>query len=104
ERQLATRLFDRVYRGIQLTEAGEVLLQHVQEGLAAFDAGLAAIRQPQHEVLQVATDFAFAAYWLMPRLPRFHQANPDIDVSLVTGERDMSVLRSEIDVALAFGD
>ncbi|TBU90311.1 choline sulfate utilization transcriptional regulator [Phytopseudomonas dryadis] len=105
ERQLATRLFDRVYRGIVLTEAGELLLQHVQDGLATLDAGLAAVTaRQQHEVLQVATDFAFAAYWLMPRLHRFHQQHPEVDVSLITSERDMGSLPSEIDVAISFGD
>ncbi|MFJ3486671.1 choline sulfate utilization transcriptional regulator [Pseudomonas sp. NPDC090202] len=105
EEQLATRLFDRIYRGIELTDAGEILLNHVQAGLQSMDAGLAAItEQHQHEVLQVATDFAFAAYWLMPRLHRFHKDNPDVDVSLVTSERSHSMLRADIDVAVLFGD
>ncbi|WNW12629.1 LysR family transcriptional regulator [Pseudomonas sp. DTU_2021_1001937_2_SI_NGA_ILE_001] len=105
EDRLATRLFDRVYRGIVLTEAGEQLLGHVQTGLQAMDQGLTNItRRAQHEVLQVATDFAFAAYWLMPRLHRFHQLNPDVDVSLVTGERSQTMLRPDIDVAVLFGD
>ncbi|MET1079527.1 MAG: LysR family transcriptional regulator [Pseudomonas sp.] len=105
EKQLGSRLFDRVYRGIELTDAGRLLFDHVQEGLALINAGLAAVgAQPRHEVLQVATDFAFAAYWLMPRLHRFHQAHPEVDVSLVTSDRSMSMLRSEIDVAIAFGD
>jgi putative choline sulfate-utilization transcription factor len=105
EEQLATRLFDRIYRGIELTEAGEILFSHVQAGLQSMDSGLVAItEQHQHEVLQVATDFAFAAYWLMPRLHRFHKANPDVDVSLVTSERSHSMLRADIDVAVLFGD
>lgn len=105
EQQLATRLFDRVYRGIVLTEAGELLLRYVQEGLAVLDAGLAAVSAgQQREVLQVATDFAVAAYWLMPRLHRFHQAHPDVDVSLITSERDFSSMPPEVDVAIAFGD
>jgi len=105
EEQLATRLFDRIYRGIELTEAGEVLFSHVQSGMQSMDAGLLAVTdQNQHEVLQVATDFAFAAYWLMPRLHRFHKANPDVDVSLVTSERSHSMLRADIDVAVLFGD
>ncbi|KFX70866.1 LysR family transcriptional regulator [Pseudomonas taeanensis MS-3] len=105
EQQLATRLFDRVYRGIVLTEAGELLLRYVQEGLEVLDAGLAAVSAgQQREVLQVATDFAVAAYWLMPRLHRFHQAHPDVDVSLITSERDFSSMPPEIDVAIAFGD
>lgn len=105
EQQLAVRLFDRVYRGIVLTEAGELLLSYVQQGLGTLDAGLAAVTaQQQHEVLQVATDFAFAAYWLMPRLERFHQRYPAVDVSLVTSERGLGVLPSETDVAIVFGD
>jgi putative choline sulfate-utilization transcription factor len=105
EEQLATRLFDRIYRGIELTDAGLILFNHVQNGLESMDAGLSAItEQHQHEVLQVATDFAFAAYWLMPRLHRFHKDNPDVDVSLVTSERSHSMLRADIDVAVLFGD
>ena len=105
EQQLATRLFDRVYRGIALTEAGELLLGYVQDGLHSLNAGLAAVTaQQQHEVLQVATDFAFAAYWLMPRLPRFHRLHPEVDVSLITSERDHGALPAEIDVAINFGD
>lgn len=105
EEQLNTRLFDRIYRGIEFTDAGRTLFAAVHKGLQEFDSGLAAITaQPQHEVLQVATDFAFAAYWLMPRLHRFHQANPHVDVSLVTSERSHAMLRSDIDVAVLFGD
>ncbi|WP_277961370.1 choline sulfate utilization transcriptional regulator [Pseudomonas sp. RIT-To-2] len=105
EERLNTRLFDRIYRGIEFTDAGRTLFDAVHKGLQEFDSGLAAITaQPQHEVLQVATDFAFAAYWLMPRLHRFHQANPHVDVSLVTSERSHAMLRSDIDVAVLFGD
>jgi putative choline sulfate-utilization transcription factor len=105
EEQLAVRLFDRIYRGIELTDAGALLFEHVQGGLQTINQGLSAItQQDQHEVLQVATDFAFAAYWLMPRLHRFHQANPQVDVSLVTSERNHATLRSDIDVAVLFGD
>ncbi len=103
EEQLAVRLFDRIYRGIELTDAGALLFEHVQGGLQTINQGLSAItQQDQHEVLQVATDFAFAAYWLMPRLHRFHQANPQVDVSLVTSERNHATLRSDIDVAVLF--
>ncbi|QTT85932.1 choline sulfate utilization transcriptional regulator [Pseudomonas chlororaphis] len=105
EEQLGTRLFDRIYRGIELTEAGSQLFEQVQAGLQSIDSGLSAITaQHQHEVLQVATDFAFAAYWLMPRLHRFHAANPQVDVSLVTSERSHNMLRTDIDVAVLFGD
>lgn len=88
-----------------LTDAGQLLLRHVAAGLETIDAGIAALGARQrHEVLQVATDYAFAAYWLMPRLPRFHQAHPHLDVSLVTSERGLAGQRGDIDVAILFGD
>lgn len=105
EEQLATRLFDRIYRGIELTDAGTLLFEAVSTGLQGIDQGLNAVTaHTRHEVLQVATDFAFAAYWLMPRLHRFHQAYPQVDVSLVTSERSHAMLRPDIDVAVLFGD
>jgi len=105
EAQLGTRLFDRIYRGIALTDAGQLLFAQVHEGLQAMDDGIAqASGRGQREVLQVATDFAFAAFWLMPRLQRFHEAYPQVDVSLVTGERSQGMLRPDIDVAVLFGD
>ncbi|MEB2870531.1 choline sulfate utilization transcriptional regulator [Pseudomonas rhizosphaerae] len=105
EEQLATRLFDRIYRGIALTDAGHALFEAVQASLQRIDDGLQTITaQTQHEVLQVSTDFAFAAYWLMPRLHRFHQRYPQVDVSLVTSERSHALLRPDIDVAVLFGD
>lgn len=105
EKLLAVRLFDRIHRGIALTESGQVLQQHVQAGLESIDAGIAAVTaQHPHEVLQVATDFAFAAYWLMPRLPRFRQAHPELDVGLISSDSSPISLRSDIDVAIAFGD
>ena len=105
EAQLQTRLFDRIYRGIELTETGQLLFEQVHQGLLAIDEGIVQARgRNQREVLQVATDFAFAAFWLMPRLQRFHKANPQVDVSLVTGERSQAMLRPDIDVAVLFGD
>jgi putative choline sulfate-utilization transcription factor len=105
EGQLKHRLFDRVYRGIALTEAGDRLFQHVTEGLHSLESGLLELASHGHrEVLEVATDFAFAAYWLMPRLHRFHQTYPNVDVSIVTGDRTVGVLRSDTDIAIVFGD
>ncbi|MBC7702768.1 MAG: LysR family transcriptional regulator [Rhodoferax sp.] len=105
ERQLSARLFERVYRGIELTALGGLLLDHVQEALEAVRAGVEAVNtRPTREVLAVATDFAFAAYWLIPRLARFYQLNPQIDVSLITSNRPLVVLGGDVDLGVAFGD
>lgn len=105
EKQLSTRLFDRVYRGIELTGPGMVLLDHVQDALESVRAGFEAVNaQAPREVLAVATDFAFAAYWLIPRLQRFYHRNPSLDVSLVTTNRMMGQMPGDVDAAIVFGD
>ena len=91
EEQLAIRLFDRIYRGIELTDAGYALFEAVQGGLRSIDDCLSLLTtQIQHEVLQVSTDF--------------HQRYPQVDVSLVTSERSHAMLGPNIDVAVLFGD
>src|SRR5690606_18873610 len=50
------------------------------------------------------TDFAFASFWLMPRLQRFYRAFPGIDVSLVTSNRALDHLPADVDLAIVFGD
>ena len=41
EAQLGTRLFDRIYRGIELTEAGQLLFEHVSQAMYTLDDGIA---------------------------------------------------------------
>ena len=68
------------------------------------DAVALASAQPSRQSLSIATDFAFAAYWLMPRLSRFYAQHPNIDVSLVTSNRALSALAPDMDLAIVFGD
>ncbi|MFP8967224.1 choline sulfate utilization transcriptional regulator [Pokkaliibacter sp. CJK22405] len=105
EQELEVRLFDRVYRGILLTEAGRQLFESTTQGFGYLAEGLEAVRRMgQHEVLNIATDFAFAAYWLMPRMMRFQQRYPETDVNLITSERNRVAIRPDVDVAIVFGD
>jgi putative choline sulfate-utilization transcription factor len=105
EKQLQARLFERAHRALELTAEGAILLEHVQAGLASINAGLELLADRRgQETLNVATDFAFATYRLIPKLHAFHQANPDIGVNLVTGCRGLPGTALDIDVAIAFGD
>ena len=105
EEQLGLRLFERVYRGVKLTEAGHALFASVQEGFATIDRTIERLqhrhRQPH---LNILTDFSFAAYWLMPRLPLFRQQHPHIDVHIVTNQGVLDWRRQEVDVAIVFCD
>lgn len=105
EQSLGTSLFVRVHRGIEPTAAGAALLPPVREALAQLhDAVARTVAEPARETLAVATDFAFASYWLMPRLERFYRLHPQVDVSLVTSNRALVQLPVDVDLAIVFGD
>lgn len=103
ENQLEISLFTRVYRGVELTEEGRILKQAVEEGFHRIAAALEQLQfRRQHQRLDVATDFALAAYWLMPRLPHFRALHPEVDVRLVTSQSWTPADAQEVDVAIAF--
>ncbi len=105
EEQLGLLLFERIYRGVRLTEAGQALFVSVQEGFATIDRTIDRLQhRHRHPHVNILTDFSFAAYWLMPRLPRFRERHSHIDVRIVTNQGVLDWRTQEIDVAIVFCD
>ncbi|MGQ7247390.1 LysR substrate-binding domain-containing protein [Halomonas sp. V046] len=103
EEHLGVALFERIYRGVCLTEAGTLLMGGVEEGFASIERALDRVRQHRgHPRLTLMTDFSLAAYWLLPRLTRFRALHPDIDVQLLTNQGDIGWRDTEADVAIVF--
>src|SRR5215212_1933596 len=104
EASLGVPLFKRLPRGVQLTPEGAVFLAGLNEGLGLIEAALAEMRQHRSDGhLTVATDFGFAAFWLVPRLPSLRRAAPELDVRVVTSQTELDMTREPIDVAIVFG-
>lgn len=105
ESELGNRLFHRVHRGVRPTRTGTRLQRAVQEGLEHLTEGFArAHRQPSHEVINVATDYALGTYWMLPRLRSFRAAHPNVDVRLVTAQQSVTPDQADVDIALLFGN
>lgn len=103
EANLGLQLFVRVYRGVVLTRSGEALYQAVQEGFQRMISTLEELQQSRHhQSLNVATDFALAAYWLMPRLPRFRAIHPEVDVRIITAQNQQAFQARDVDVIISF--
>lgn len=103
ETDLGVRLFDRRPRGVQLTRSGQQLYESVSNGLNVLLDGYAeARRQSASAVINLATDFAFAAYWILPRLRHFRAAYPDVDVRIVTSQQPLLPDQAEADIAILF--
>ena len=101
EEQLGQPLFRRVNRALELTAAGQELYVAVEEALGLIDA--AALRVAgSMRTLSVTTTVALASTWLVPRLPRFAQLHPDIDMRFVAGNHMVDLEREHIDIAIRF--
>ncbi|WP_018388486.1 LysR substrate-binding domain-containing protein [Ancylobacter sp. FA202] len=91
EARHATRLFDRVGRGIVLTEAGRLFLPEARAVLARASAAekvLADLAGLVHGSLALAGSQTVANYWLPPLIERYRRRYPGVLVSLVIGNTD----------------
>lgn len=104
EKDLGTPLFKRAHRGVTLTPEGTALYESIRDHLSAIHAAVDKIRARRtRRVLTVATDFAFANFWLMPRLAAFQERRPELDVRIMTAQSMFDIRDEPVDLAISFG-
>lgn len=104
ELHLGRQLFDRVNRGIVLTEAGRNYLPPVRNAFRQIaEASRRVAAEEETDVLTVSTTPFFASAWLVPRLGSFRAAHPDIDLRILTGNGLADFTRDGVDVAIRHG-
>jgi DNA-binding transcriptional LysR family regulator len=109
EAELGAPLFDRLGRGVTLTEAGRAFLPHAQALLAAMRDGIEAVnavRGIAHGPVTLALVGTLASSSLTGRLSRLCQAHPGLDLRLQTAlseEVSALVLRGDAALGLRYG-
>lgn len=91
EERYATALFHRTGRRIELTEAGLAFLPEARATLAraqSADLFLTEIGGLKRGTLALAASQTAGGYWLPPRLMRFHQSYPAIDIRMMSGNTE----------------
>lgn len=83
EEYLGVQLFHRQSRALELTEAARACLPKLREGFDNLAQAVERLRAHQGGgMLMVSAAPSFAARWLMPRLHRFLELHPEIDVRI----------------------
>jgi len=105
ERYLGSRLFERINRRLVLTEVGrEYALQdrrYLQQiEMATFQA---MTHNSTAGVLKLAILPTFGVKWLIPRLPKFAAAHPDVLLNLSTEIVPFDFSQRQVDAAIHFG-
>jgi LysR family glycine cleavage system transcriptional activator len=102
EADLGVRLFDRVPRGLALTDAGRGYAAQIGRAFALITEATALLRPgPKHVTISVFP--TFAAKWLIPRLPAFGTSHPDIDVRIIASPKLADFGTDGVDIAVRQG-
>jgi DNA-binding transcriptional LysR family regulator len=103
-------LFDRIGRGVVLNSAGEVFLGEARKVLAQAEAAqtaLADLSGLQRGRLSIHASQTIAGYWLPPRLTRFHEAHPAIEIAVAIGNTAQvarAVAEGDAEIGLVEGE
>ncbi|WP_407353381.1 LysR substrate-binding domain-containing protein [Luteimonas sp. R10] len=104
EQRLDRRLFERGPRGVRPTADGQRLLEQVSPHLDAIEAALRPFAARRDDVLTLSVVPSLASAWLLPRLPGFLAAQPQVEVNLLSDAALVDFSRpGDVDAALRTG-
>ncbi|ETX29188.1 LysR family transcriptional regulator [Roseivivax isoporae] len=101
EADLGVRLFERRNRAVFLTDAGRAFGRVVGTALADISAETARLRGGRAAGgLVLHCQLCEAFYWLMPRLARFHERHPGLEVRVISALAPLIAAPEPFDVAI----
>lgn len=102
---LDQKLFHRLHRALELTEAGEKLHATVGDSLGAIADTASELADPNSgSSVMVSATVAIASFWLTPRLPRFRAAQPDTTIHVTVADTPDNMRHAGINIGLRYGD
>jgi LysR family glycine cleavage system transcriptional activator len=103
ERYCGKTLFRRRPRPLKLTTAGERLFPVIRDGFETFADALASLRPAaMGGRLRITATNAFAARWLVPRLPDWRAAHPRLKLDILGTDAVLDLDADEVDVAIRY--
>ena len=103
EHDLGFKLFERGQTGSRLTEAGEVLMpdaEMVERAAIRFSNQAAGQLRGAEGALRLTTNELVANSMVIPALPEFRRAHPNVQVDLVIADRSVDIANGEADLAI----
>ena len=105
EVHLGTSLMVKTGRRVALTEAGERYFEMIAENIDRVSEATQNVRgYLSSQSLTVRATPSLATKWLLPRLGRFLDANPDVDVRVDATNEPTDFSREGVDVDLRHGE
>ncbi|WCE30880.1 LysR family transcriptional regulator [Vibrio sp. SCSIO 43137] len=88
EQQLGQPLFERHINGLSLSGAGKRYLPKISQAIEMIQYSTSSLLQTEleQEILSVNVTPSFASLWLIPNIESFNGLNPNIRLSVKTGD------------------
>lgn len=104
EEYLKVQLFERVTRGVLLTQAGQALYPGLNEGFGLISNAVRTTRSLNaHSVISISGGPSITAKFLAPNLYQFEELWPSITVQISTSNEVVDLNQKDIDLALRYG-
>jgi len=107
EARLGVRLIERSTRALQLTPAGERLLDYAQRALDLLDEGLAQVSESTGQLtgrIRLSASNDLTRRVLLPLLDEFLDLHAGVELQLSVSDAVLDVVRDQVDVALRYGE
>lgn len=100
-----TPLFERTGHGLVLTEPGAMYLAEAIEILGNLGSATLRLSTFREEAkrLQIASLPSLGSRWLAPRIGRFLDANPDVELTITASIGQFSFEGTDVDAAIHYG-
>lgn len=104
EEYLGAQLFRRRPRGLLLAETGQLLAADLRNVFLGLDKAMERVQESNSSgALTVSVAPMFAVKWLLPRLQRFDELHPTIDLRVTSGLGLIDFQRDAFDAAVRLG-
>jgi DNA-binding transcriptional LysR family regulator len=106
ESELGIRLLERTTRNVGLTEAGKTYYDYSKRIISELEEAKRAVGDLQLSPignLKISTTVGFGESWVLPLLPKFRRAYPDIHIEVELTERIVDLIEENVDIAIRSG-
>lgn len=102
EQALGVKLFTRGHRRLSLTPAGQEFLDLAGPFAAQASRFCAKHRDRPSRTVTITATIGVTGLWLLPRIGRFQEAHPSIDIRVAANNRLVDLAAEQVDLAIRY--
>jgi DNA-binding transcriptional LysR family regulator len=106
EQRLGVRLFSRTTRSVKVTNEGELYWKECQialEQIAEAERAITGAQTVPSGLLRISVSAAYGTYRLLPLMPKFTEAYPQIDIEISISDKIIDFVEEGFDLAIRLG-